>query len=107
MNPGAFPPLAGNRDVALDNGAFPVTVVLHGLEGPIEVNGTSYDSAMPPFGHLSDVDIAALVNYMHGAWGNNALPGPDITPAQVARRRAKPMTSAEVHAYRASAREHK
>ena len=59
---------------------------------------------MPPFGHLSDVDIAALVNYVHRAWGSNALPGPDVTAAQVAQRRAKPMTSAEVHAYRASAR---
>jgi mono/diheme cytochrome c family protein len=105
--PGAFPPLAGNRDLALDNGAFPVTVVLNGLEGPIEVNGSTYDSAMPPFAHLSDVDIAAVVNFVHGAWGNNALPAAEVTPAQVAQRRAKPITAADVHAYRATALQHK
>jgi mono/diheme cytochrome c family protein len=101
--PGFFPPLAGNPDLARDNGAFPVTVVLHGLEGPIEVNGSTYDSAMPPFGHLSDAKIAAVVDYVHGAWGNDATPSPKITPQIVAAQRAKAMTPAEVHAYRATA----
>jgi mono/diheme cytochrome c family protein len=101
--PGTFPPLAGNPDLTRDNGAFPVTVVLHGLEGPIDVNGSNYDSAMPPFGHLSDAQVAAVVNYVHGAWGNNAAASPAITPSMVAVRRAKAMAPAEVHAYRATA----
>jgi mono/diheme cytochrome c family protein len=101
--PGAFPPLAGNRDLAIDDGAFPIAVVLYGIEGPIEVDGATYDAAMPPFGQLSDADIAALVNYVHGAWGNDALAAPRVTPGQVAQRRAKPMTPADVHAQRAIA----
>jgi hypothetical protein len=30
-----------------------------------------------------------------------------VTPAQVAQRRAKPITAADVHAYRATALQHK
>ena len=100
--PGAYPPLAGNRDLARDNGAFPVTVVLHGLEGPIDVGGSTYDSAMPPFDHLSDAEIAAVVNYVHGAWGNSAAASPAITPQTVATRRSNAMTPTAVHAYRAT-----
>lgn len=100
--PGLYPPLAHNPDLARDNGAFPVTVVLHGIEGPIDVAGHHYDSAMPAFGHLSDVEIAAVVNYVRSAWGNAPRPAVDITADIVAQRRAKAMTPAQVHAYRAT-----
>jgi mono/diheme cytochrome c family protein len=100
--PGSFPPLAGNSDLARDNGAFPAAVVLHGLEGPIDVNGSTYDSTMPPFDHLSDAEIAAVVNFIHGAWGHNATPSPKITPQTAAAQRAKAMTPAAVHAYRST-----
>lgn len=101
--PGLYPPLAHNPDLARDNGAFPVTVVLHGIEGAIDVAGNHYDSAMPAFGHLSDEQIAAVVNYVRSAWGNVAQSPAGITTDVVARRRAKGMTPAEVHAYREAA----
>jgi mono/diheme cytochrome c family protein len=55
---------------------------------------------MPAFGHLSDAEISAVVNFVRGAWGNEAASQP-IAPEQVAQSRKKKMTPVEVHAYRA------
>jgi len=77
--PDQFPPLAGNHDLFLDR-AFPALVLLYGMEGRIEVAGKAFDAAMPPFGHLSDAEIAALVRYVRGAWGNDALRPAGLTP---------------------------
>jgi mono/diheme cytochrome c family protein len=42
---------------------------------------------MPPFGpQLSDQDVADLIDYERGAWGNHGRP---ITPAEVAAVRAR------------------
>lgn len=48
-------------------------IILHGLRGPIEVNGTMYDMnhAMPGLNTnatLSDKDISALVSYVTNAF---------------------------------------
>lgn len=104
--PGAFPPLAGNADLYRDR-VFPVYVVLNGLSGPIEVAGATYNGTMPPFDHLSDAEIAAVIGYVRTAWGNAKLrPGgfTGVDEAAVKRARARPMKSAEVHAYRAAHR---
>ena len=95
---GYFPPLAGNPDLAKDP-SFALRVVLDGLSGAITVNGQRYDGSMPGFRHLSDADIAAVVDFVGGAWGNMA-PGAAITPDAVARQRREAMSAAEVHAYR-------
>jgi len=100
--PGLYPPLAGNPDLARDKGAFPVAVVLHGIEGPLDIAGNRYDSAMPPFGHLSDAEVAEVVGYVEHAFGNAVNASPPITAEVVAKQRAKPMTPAAVHAYRAA-----
>lgn len=97
--PGLYPPLAQNPDLARDHGALPVTVVVQGIEGPLEVAGEHYDSAMPAFGHLSDAEIAAVVNYVGHAFGN-AVTSPAVTADIVAQRRAKAMTPSQVNAYR-------
>ena len=82
---GAFPPLAGSEWV-LEDPAVPVRVVLHGLVGPITVKGVDYNGAMPGFGaQLSDEDVAAVVTYIRGSWGNDADP---VTPEFVAELRA-------------------
>jgi mono/diheme cytochrome c family protein len=101
--PGQFPPLAGNPDLFLDR-LFPVYVVLNGLNGEVTVDGTQYRGAMPPFGHLPDASIAAVVNHVRSAWGNAALRPEsmaEIDAEAVAKAREKPMTPAEVLAYRA------
>lgn len=102
---GYYPPLADNADVSRDP-LLPVLVVLHGLAGPIAVAGTRYDSAMPSFGHLSDAQIAAVVNYVRTGLGR--APEGDgaaaITPETVAAQRSRDMTAAQVRAYRAKAK---
>ncbi len=71
---GTFPPLAGSPWVGGDPDRF-VKIVLHGLQGPIEVLGKSYNLAMPPQGAmLPDDQIAAIVTYVRSAWGNAAAP---------------------------------
>ena len=82
---GVFPPLAG--------------------KGKIKVGGTIYQSEMPPFGHLSDSDIAALVNYVRNAWGNDKLNTKALAPveaAKVAAAREKSMAAEAVRSYRDS-----
>ena len=89
---GQFPPLAHNPDIFLSQD-FPLRVVLLGLNGKIAVNGQTLDSVMPPLGNtLTDAQIAAVVNYVRGAWGNDALRPESIAPAtpdMVAHLRAR------------------
>ncbi|MGJ8725001.1 MAG: PA14 domain-containing protein [Roseibacillus sp.] len=67
---GAFPPLAGSEWVKGDPERM-VQVILHGLEGPVDVLGKTYNLAMPPQGAaLTNEQIAAIGTYVRGAWGN-------------------------------------
>lgn len=81
--PGVFPPLARSDYLLADPGRA-VGVVLHGLVGPVTVNGVAYESAMPPM-PLADADVAAVLTYVLQAWGNR---GPAVTAETVARIRA-------------------
>ncbi len=81
--PGAFPPLAGS-DYLLADPERAVGVVLHGLVGPVTVNGVAYESAMPPM-PLEDADVAAVLTYVLQTWGNQ---GPAVSADTVARIRA-------------------
>jgi cytochrome c oxidase cbb3-type subunit 2 len=84
--PGAFPPLKGNAAVDDADPTLHIRTVLQGAHG-VTIGGVKYDSVMPPFaGQLSDADIADIVNYERGSWGNHAKP---VTPAEVAAVRAK------------------
>jgi mono/diheme cytochrome c family protein len=97
-----FPPLAGNHDLYLA-ADFPVKVVLFGLKGKITVAGANYDNEMPAFGHLSDAEVAAVINYVRGAWGNdklNAKKLPSVEAAQIATARKPEMTAQAVLGYR-------
>ncbi|MGA8260775.1 MAG: cytochrome c [Arenicellales bacterium] len=97
-----FPPLAGNPDLFIDR-MFPVYVVLNGLQGPLTVKGGHYQGVMPPFDHLPDAEIAAVITYVRAAWGNDGLRPAgfsDIDEAAVKDARSKPMEPRAVHAYR-------
>ena len=100
---GNFPPLAGNPDLFLSR-TFPAKVALFGMEGKITTEGKTIESAMPPFAHLSDAQIAAAVGYVRGAWGNDKLKPAGFKPvdaAAVAALRKQTLTPAQVHAERA------
>ncbi len=101
--PGEFPPLAGNPDLFLSPD-FPALVVLNGLAGPIEAGGASIDGAMPAFDFLSDAEIAAVVTYVRGQWGNDAIAADaaPTTPEEVAGARETPLSPEQVHDLRRS-----
>ena len=101
---GAFPPLAGELPRLAAAGEagrnYLVQVVLFGLQGPIVAQGKSFNSVMPPQGHLSDEQVAAVLNYALGAWGNDKLLPKGFKPltaAEVKALRAKRLTMQEVY----------
>ena len=73
--PRLFPPLAGsewvvgNKEIGDNHLA---TIILHGLQGPIDVCGKTYNNAMPPWQHLSDEQIAAVLTFIRSEWGNSS-----------------------------------
>jgi len=78
------PPLAGSPWVAGPEDRL-IKIVLHGVRGPMEVSGVTYDREMPGFGLvLSDSDVAALLSFVRSRFGG---PGETITPATVNRVR--------------------
>jgi mono/diheme cytochrome c family protein len=96
---GVYPPLAGSEWVNGEE-AKAVRILLHGVTGPIEVAGETFNSMMPPWGAtLKDADIAAVLTYVRSTWGNKGTP---ITAATVAKIRAAtasrttPWTAAEL-----------
>jgi len=92
--PGVFPPLANSDYIAADPAHVP-QVILHGLQGPIKVNGKDYDSIMPPMSQLTDDEVANIATYVLNSWGN---PGGHVTKAQAAEiRKTKPANASEGH----------
>jgi cytochrome c oxidase cbb3-type subunit 2 len=84
--PTAFPPLKGNAAVNDADPGVHIRAVLHGVHGVI-IGGVKYAAPMPEFGsHLSDAEIAAIINYERTSWGNH---GATVTAQQVAAERAK------------------
>lgn len=101
---GQFPPLAGSEWV---NGSDKhgenhlILLMLHGLQGPMQVMGANYNNAMPQWKQLSDDQIAAVLTYIRSEWGNKS---DAIDPASVAALRkeysaqSEPWTQAQLMA---------
>lgn len=73
--PGVFPPLAGGEHANAANVGIPIRILMYGLQGPIMVKGTEYNSVMPPYGLgivMSDEEVAAVLTYVRSSWGNKA-----------------------------------
>ena len=91
---GVFPPLAKSDYIAADPKRVP-SVILHGLVGPVKVNGQDYNSNMPPMSQLTDDEVANISTYVLNSWGN---PGGRVTSAEAAAiRQAKPTNASEGH----------
>jgi mono/diheme cytochrome c family protein len=72
--PGAYPALAKNRAVNLSNSNNLVLTVLRGGFAP-STAGNPRPFGMPPFSlALTDAEVAAVLTYVRGAWGNAAGP---------------------------------
>lgn len=86
--PPAYPPLAGNRALTLDNPLNPIRMVLNGGYPP-STQGNPRPYGMPPFAHeLDDTEVAAVVSYLRHAWGNQA---DLVSPVEVSRARGAPL----------------
>ena len=90
--PGAFPPLVESEWVT----GSPETltrILLHGLAGPVEVRGATYNNLMPAWREvLQDEEIAAVATYIRQLAPNAA---PPVTTELVTRLR-------QAHAERAT-----
>jgi mono/diheme cytochrome c family protein len=106
---GSFPPLAGSEWVT-GNEERVIRVLLHGLSGPVEVEGKTYNSAMPPFGKVpgggynwNEEKISQVLTYIRQEWGNKAAP---ITKDKVSeilnteKARAKPWSAGELDPFK-------
>lgn len=71
--PGTFPPLHGSERVAGPPHVL-AAILLHGLEGPVEVAGKPYSGQMPSWGQLSDAEIAGVLTYIRQSWGHQFEP---------------------------------
>lgn len=81
--PGMFPPLAGSDWVTAVKPDRLIRIVLHGITGPIQLNGQPFTSPapiMPPQGTLSDEQIANVLTYVRTNFGNKASA---VTAAEV------------------------
>lgn len=97
--PGAFPPLVGSEWVA----GAPQTllrILLHGLQGPVQVAGATYNGAMPAWEDvLQDPEIAAVATYIRQLESNEAAAvSPDDVAAMrtATASRTTPWTAAEL-----------
>ena len=75
----AFPPLAGS-DYLMGKRTASIRAVKYGQEGPIEVNGKTYNAIMAPL-YLEDEEVADVLNFVMNSWGNTC--DSIITPEEV------------------------
>jgi len=82
--PNMFPPLAGSDWVKAKKADRIIRIVLHGLSGPVQVNGVPFTTPaplMPPQGAaLSDQQIADVLTYVRAEFGGGAS---EVTVDQV------------------------
>lgn len=97
---GQAPPLAGSEWVISSRPDRAIAVPQAGLTGPIQVKGQQWNLSMPAMGAaFSDQDLADLVTYIRGSWGNQASP---VTAEQVKAirdslgNRTQPFTAPEL-----------
>jgi mono/diheme cytochrome c family protein len=84
--PGQAPPLAGSEWVNVASFKRVAQIPQLGLTGEITVKGQVWNSQMAPMGAaLSDSDLAAVLTYIRGSWGNKVS---DVTSDDVKAIRA-------------------
>ncbi|SFA99286.1 DUF7133 domain-containing protein [Algoriphagus aquimarinus] len=100
------PPLADSEWVLGDERRLAM-ILLHGLEGPIDVAGKTYDApdilpVMPAHSTMDDGSIAAILTYIRNEWGNQApaITGRTISKTRLTTQgRVYPWKAAELNEY--------
>ena len=84
--PAMQPALAGSKVVAGDPARL-IDVLLKGPAAVLPADREKFQNAMPPYGAAyGDADLASVINYIRK---NFAPDEPEVTPAQIAAKRAK------------------
>ncbi len=81
--PRIFPALNLNSAVIANNAHSVIQVTLDGGKMP-DTPADRMAFTMPAFDHLSDVDVAIIINFIRNSWNNTA---PEIKPEEVAEIR--------------------
>ncbi len=74
LDASGFPPIAGTNWIN-GNEERLIKITLHGLMGPLEINGKKYSGQVPMTGFggmLNDEEIAAVLTYARNSFGNKA-----------------------------------
>ena len=86
--PPDYPPLAGDQSIQMESAVNPIRMVLNGGFPP-GTAGNPMPYGMPPFAQsLSDDEVAAVVTYIRGAWGNQ---GSAVSSRQADELRKAPL----------------
>jgi mono/diheme cytochrome c family protein len=85
--PGQAPPLADSEWVNTKGFERLTRIPLAGVSGPLTVKGQMWNLSMPAMGAaMSDDDLANVLTYIRGSWGNKNSP---VTASDVKAVRAK------------------
>lgn len=87
--PPVYPPLRNSPYVTGDPSRL-LRILLHGLEGEIEIDGITYRGVMPAAPIQSDADLALLATWLRSQWGHASTP---IDAGFVAKVRADAVRS--------------
>jgi len=93
--PGQAPPLAGSEWVLAKGHNRLAHIPLAGISGPIQVSGKEWNMQMAAMGAaLSDADLANVLTYIRGSWGNHAgvVTADDIKGIRAGIGRPQPMS---------------
>jgi mono/diheme cytochrome c family protein len=72
--------------------SIPIRIIMHGLQGPIEVLGQKYNVPMAALGELKDAEIADVLTYVRQSWTNDASAVDEKTVKQVRAKYASRKT---------------
>lgn len=98
--PGQFPPLKGSEFV-IHGEQLPVSILLRGIAGPLQVNGKGFNGVMNPLGAgMSPKQLAQILSYIRNEWGNKAsiIYDDQITEFKKTLTSSTPFSEAELRA---------
>lgn len=97
--PGQAPPLAASEFVTAKGITRLTHIPLLGVTGNINVQGKDWNMSMAAMGaSLSDADLAAVLTYIRGSWGNKAeaVTGDDVKAIRATIKSPAPMSGDEM-----------
>lgn len=83
--PGMYPTLHNTKWVNGDNETL-ISIVIHGLDEEIEVDGESFKLPMAALPHLKDQEVADVLNFVRKKYGSSEV---KISAGEVAAVRSK------------------